>query len=104
MAERHAPCIAVEQRRKHLPRQRRGEEQRVARERGDDLLAGLACFRAVLGQLLVALRPRRLVAGRDVAVDPGGRVDAVANPRDGFGVEHFGDRQQHRVTGSCSGT
>ena len=70
VAERLAAAIAVEQRRKHAQRQRRRDEQRVAAQRVEDDLAELARDRMILGQLQVVLGPRRLMPGRDAAVDP----------------------------------
>ena len=74
-AERMPARVAVEERREDLQRQRRRDEQRVALQRAEDHLAQLARRRRVLRQLHVVLRVRRLVAGRDAAIDPVGCVE-----------------------------
>ncbi len=102
VAEAHPARIAIEQRREDLPRQRGGEEQGIARERSQDLLADLARFDRVLGKLLVVLRLRRLVAGRHVAVDPPRGVDALAKAGDLLGVDHLWNREQHRSSNGVS--
>ncbi|CFN68403.1 Uncharacterised protein [Bordetella pertussis] len=52
----------------------------------------------LLGQLAVVLDLRRLVAGRDLAVDPIGRLQARADLGGFGGGEEIGDLNQHGGT------
>ena len=79
--------IAVEQRRKDAQRQRRRDEQWRLSECVEDHLAGSLRGQAVFGQLQIMLGKGRLVAGGDVAIDPVGGVDQVANGGDAGSVE-----------------
>jgi hypothetical protein len=94
-AERLAARIAVEERREHVQRQRRGDEERVALQRLDDHLAQLAADRVPLGQLPVVLGPRRLVAGGDLTVDPLGGLEQAARVRHLLSGKDVGDLNQH---------
>ena len=77
-------AVAVEHRRQDSQRQGRRDEQRMALERGDDELAGLAGERRVPGQLQVLLGARRLAPGRRASVNPLGRQRvAVVGGRSG---------------------
>ena len=93
--ERMSALVAVEQRREDPERERGGDEQRVALKRGDDLIADLSRGGVIVGQLQVVLDPRRLVAGRDAAVDPARAVEPLARARERLAGQHVGNVQQH---------
>ena len=95
VAERLAALVAVEERREHAQRQRRGQEQRVAGERLADHVAELARHGMILRQLLVVLDLHRLVPGRDAPVYPFRRVQLAARMRHLLGGEDVGNLNQH---------
>ena len=90
-----AAFVAVEQRRDGLERQRRGKEQRIARERGEDQLAELASDGRKLGKLAVALGQGALLAHGGLAVGPLGGVEQAAAFRHLFGRQHLGHMDHH---------
>ena len=69
-AERVTAGVLIEERRKHLERQRRRHEERAALQRAEDHFAELARLRRILRQLQVLLGARRLRSSRDFAIDP----------------------------------
>ena len=93
VAERLAALVAVEQRRKHPRRQRRGREQQALVERVEHQLAELARGGRAFRQLRVVLDSRRLKAGGHAAVDP---VGGSSTRR------HCGTSAAVRTSGTCS--
>jgi len=90
-----ATTVAVEQRRKHHARQRRGEIIVVGLERAADQRAELDRHRVGFGQLLVVLGLARLVARGDAAVGPRRGSQSFAAIRDLFGAQNLREVQQH---------
>ena len=74
---------------------RTGDEGRMALQLVEYQRAELARDRAVVGQLQVVLGLGGLVAGRQAAVQPVGRVEAASAVRDFFGGQYVGDMEQH---------
>ncbi|MNV84503.1 hypothetical protein D3C71_1783810 [compost metagenome] len=66
-----AAAVAVEHRREHMPRQYRGNEQRMTRQRIGHALRQPGEGRRIWRKLQILLEARRLRAGRLHAVDPG---------------------------------
>ncbi|MNS84811.1 hypothetical protein D3C72_1186490 [compost metagenome] len=94
-AELAAALVAIEQGRKDRVRQGGRDEHGVGVQGLDDQGRDLLRRRAVLGQLLVLLGRRGLVARGHVAVGPGTGVQGPAQGGDlGLG-EDVGDVQQH---------
>jgi hypothetical protein len=91
IAERMPALVAVEERREHAGRERRGDEERTALKRRDDLIAELLRLGGVLGQLQVVLGACGLMTGCHAAVDPRSRLEAPARVRDFVRREHVGN-------------
>src|SRR5262245_64123853 len=87
--------IAVEQRRKNLFRDRRRDETRIGRQRGNDAVAERARSLAVRRQLLVLLDNSRLRAGGGAAILPVATVHDAAEIRHIGLAQDIGDTDQH---------
>jgi hypothetical protein len=92
-----ADAVTIEQRRKYLLRDRRGNEQRIGHERLYDRLAQLPSDVAAWRQLLVLLDHRRLPAGSGAPVFPIGGVHRRAKLSNLRLVQYIRHTDQHRV-------
>lgn len=99
--ERVAFFVSIEERWKHLERQRGGEKQRMSLQGGQDGIADIFGNRVVLRELGVELDARGLIAGCDATVDPVGGRQRRARGRDLFGGQDVGDVQEHRMIRAC---
>ena len=95
IAERVTTRISIEERREDSQRQRRSDEERGVLQRPQDGVAELAGQGIVFRQLLVVLRPRRLVPGRDAAILPLRGIQHAARLSDLRECEDVGDLDEH---------
>ena len=80
-AERASAFVAVEQRREHAERERRGHEERVPLQRVENDGTQFLRHGVLLRDLQVVLRAGRLVARRHPPVDPVGGVEPLPGSR-----------------------